>query len=126
MLKNTLSDSKNKFSSAIEDFYRARNKAKMKEIIARFTGEPTDLLSYDVVRSHLKIQGLSMIGLKDIPVDAIVGSLGRYNDFTRDFLPRKDIIKERIMNFYAYKLFASIGHIFYNNNLFINILLLDS
>ena len=95
MFNKYITEPKDQFSSAIDDFYRARNKAKMKEVIARLTGEPTDLLSYDEIRSHLKIQGQSTIGLKDIPVQSIVGSLGRYNDFTRDFLPRKDNTKER-------------------------------
>ena len=29
-------------------------------------------------------------GLKEIPLDAIVGSVGRYADFTRSFLPLQD------------------------------------
>lgn len=82
-------------NSAVQDFYRARNKAMMKEIIARITGESIDLLSYDEVRDKLKVKGVSEKGLRDIQLDAIVGSLGRYNDFTRDFLPRKDTTKDR-------------------------------
>ena len=30
-----------------------------------------------------------------VPLDSIVGSVGRYEDFTRDFLPRRDSDKER-------------------------------
>ena len=82
-------------SSAIQDFHQARSKAMLKEIIARLTGESTHLLSYDEVRQKLKVQGLAERGLKEIPINAIIGSLGRYNDFTRDFLPRKDSIKDR-------------------------------
>jgi nucleotide-binding universal stress UspA family protein len=82
-------------SSAIHDFHQARNKAMLKEIIAHLTGEPTHLLSYDEVRRKMKVQGLAERGLKEIPVNAIIGSLGRYNDFTRDFLPRKDSVKDR-------------------------------
>lgn len=76
-------------SSAIQDFHQARNKAMLKEIIAHLTGEPTSLLSYDDVRRKIKVQGFAERGLKEIPINAIIGSVGRYNDFTRDFLPRR-------------------------------------
>ena len=33
--------------------------------------------------------------LKDIPLDAIVGSVGRYAEFTRSFFPRQDEEKGR-------------------------------
>lgn len=82
-------------SSAIQDFHQARNKAMLKEIIAHLTGEPTSLLSYDDVRRKIKVQGFAERGLKEIPINAIIGSVGRYNDFTRDFLPRKDSAKDR-------------------------------
>ena len=35
------------------------------------------------------------IGVQTIPLDAIVGSVGRYADFTRQFLPRQDSDQER-------------------------------
>ena len=82
-------------STAIEDFRAARTRAALKEILARFTGEPTRLLSYDEVREKLRLQGAAERGLKDIPLDAIVGSVGRYADFTRDFLPLHDSDQER-------------------------------
>ena len=66
----------------------ARRRADLQEILARFTGQNTQLLSFDEVREKLKIQGSAERGVKDIPLDAIVGSVGRYADFTRDFLPR--------------------------------------
>lgn len=78
-----------RLSSAISDFRRARNRANLKEIIARFTGDSVELLSYDEVRKKLRPLGSSDRGLQDIPLDAIVGSVGRYSDFTRDFLPRE-------------------------------------
>lgn len=81
--------------SAVNDFYRARNQATLKEIIARFSGKSTELLSYEDVRQMLRAKRSIERGLQDIPLDAIVGSVGRYSDFTRDFLPRNDADKER-------------------------------
>ncbi|MGB9668891.1 MAG: universal stress protein, partial [Anaerolineales bacterium] len=83
------------FSTAINEFYRARNQAQLKEIIARVRGESNKLLNYDEVRKRLHAQGAIDRGLKEIPITSIVGSCGRYNDFTRDFLPKKDSIKDR-------------------------------
>jgi len=82
-------------SSAIQDFHRARNQAKLQQIAARLTGKPSDLLSYEDVRRKLKARAGGTRTLKTIPLDAIVGSVGRYNDFTRTFLPRQDSDEER-------------------------------
>lgn len=90
-----MENQQHEYSAAINDFYRARNQAQIQEIIARLRGSSNQLLNYDEVRKRLRAQGSMDRGLKDIPIHAIVGSLGRYNDFTRDFLPKKDTIKDR-------------------------------
>lgn len=82
-------------ANAIEDFRRARNQADLKELLSLLTGESNQLLSYDDVRKMLKLQGGLDRGVQDIPLDAIVGSVGRYTDFTRDFLPRREVQPER-------------------------------
>jgi nucleotide-binding universal stress UspA family protein len=85
----------NQFISAKEDFRRARQKAALQEIVARLTGKSTALLSYEEVARKLRAAGQASRGLKEIPLDAIVGSVGRYVDFTRDFLPRQDSDEQR-------------------------------
>ncbi len=82
-------------STAIADFRRARSQADLKELISRITGEQTQLLSFDEVKQKLRLQTSADIGLRDIPLTSIVGSVGRYTDFTRDFLPRREIRPER-------------------------------
>lgn len=79
-----------KFGSAIEDFYRARRQAALEQILAYFTGASLDLLSYEDIRRQFPIQGQIERGLQEIPLAAIVGSVGRYRDFTRTFLPRNE------------------------------------
>ena len=81
--------------AAIADFRRARNQADLQEMLARLKGESTQLLSYDDVRKKLKLQSISERGLREIPLEHIVGSVGRYTDFTRDFLPRREIDANR-------------------------------
>jgi nucleotide-binding universal stress UspA family protein len=83
------------FSAALHDFHRARRKAALQEMMARLTGKSADLLSFEDVRQKLKARGTTARQLKDIPLDAIVGSVGRYADFTRSFLPRQDSDQER-------------------------------
>jgi nucleotide-binding universal stress UspA family protein len=75
---------------AIDDFKRMRFRAKVEQVLARLKGESADLLEYDQVRKQLRARGQVRRGLQDVPIDAIVGSVGRYTDFTRSFLPRLD------------------------------------
>ena len=81
--------------SAMQDFRRARRQAALEQIMARLTGRSADLLSYEEVHRKLKAKGGGRRELKEIPLDAIVGSVGRYADFTRSFLPRQDSDQER-------------------------------
>jgi nucleotide-binding universal stress UspA family protein len=81
--------------TAVNDFYRVRSQADLREIIARFSGKSTELLSYEEVRQKLRAYKGSEQGLKDIPLNAIIGSVGRYSDFTRDFLPKSNVNRDR-------------------------------
>jgi nucleotide-binding universal stress UspA family protein len=63
--------------------------------MAFLTGQSTTLLSYEEVRQKLKGREVGERKLKEIPLKAIVGSVGRYSDFTRSFLPRRDSDESR-------------------------------
>jgi hypothetical protein len=47
------------------------------------------------VRQRLRLRDERYLGLRDIEIDKIVGSVGRYRDFTRDFLPRTNSVRSR-------------------------------
>jgi nucleotide-binding universal stress UspA family protein len=81
--------------AAVNDFHRARRKAAMEELTARLRGESLDLIAYEDIRQRLKASSQRDKGLQDIPIDAIVGSVGRYTDFNRHFLPRQKIDAQR-------------------------------
>jgi nucleotide-binding universal stress UspA family protein len=81
--------------SAIHDFRRARSRAQLEQVMARLTGASTELLNYEEVRQKLKGTRTTSRGLQYIPIGAIVGSVGRYADFTRSFLPRQDADESR-------------------------------
>ena len=91
-----------KFTTAIEDFQTAHRRADVKEIMSFFTGKKLDLLSYDEVRAKLQAHQYSDKGLQDIPLNSIIGSVGRYTDFTRDFLPRRKSDEERWARVYEF------------------------
>jgi len=83
------------FTQAVLDFRRARSQANRERLRARLRGESADLLSYEQVRQMLKGKIGSAVELKEIPLDAIVGSAGRYADFTRSFMPLQDTDEAR-------------------------------
>jgi nucleotide-binding universal stress UspA family protein len=86
------------YHAAIQDFQSAHLRAKLQGVLARVTGRSNELLSYEDVASKLKLQGRSDKGTQSIPVDAIIGSVGRYTDFTRTFLPRRAGDQQRWAN----------------------------
>jgi nucleotide-binding universal stress UspA family protein len=80
---------------AIEDFRQARRQAAVQDLLGRLSGRPNELLAYDEIRRQLRATNLRSAGLRDIPLEAIVGSVGRAKDFTRDFWPRNDSYEQR-------------------------------
>jgi nucleotide-binding universal stress UspA family protein len=87
--------------AADKRFDRARRQAFIESVLGQLRGQPTSLLSFDDVRESLGLVPTSDRGLNEIPLDKIVGSVGRYRDFTRTFLPRDPSIRERWKRIYA-------------------------
>lgn len=83
------------YQRSINDFRSARQQAAMESVVGRLTGKSTELLSFDDVAKKLKVLSHSERGIRDIPVAAIVGSVGRYTDFSRSFLPKQESDAER-------------------------------
>lgn len=85
------------FIHALEDYKQARRQAAVQELLGRITGtnDRNRLLSYEDVRKKLQAIEKSSQHLAEIPLDAIVGSVDRYHDFTRRYLPRKSINRGR-------------------------------
>ncbi len=76
--------------SALQDFRSARFKADLQGVLDRLSGQERDLLPYEEVRRKLRGVETAVQRREDIPLDAIVGSVGRYGDFNRAFLPLKN------------------------------------
>ncbi|MBE9525048.1 MAG: universal stress protein [Chloroflexi bacterium] len=84
------------YQLALRDFHQARKQAVMQQVLSRLRGNATELLCFDEVRQQLRSTGITIKhGLQEIPLDKIVGSVARYDDFTREFLPKRDTDEER-------------------------------
>jgi len=83
---------------AFDDFDRAHRKAFWRKVTAWLTKEPNHLLPFDEVRENMPIKGQHYLGLQQVPIERIVGSLGRYKDFDRVFLPIQSHTRDRWVN----------------------------
>jgi len=77
------------------DFAHARFKSFWNRILSILGGQPTTLLSYDEVKEKLHVGGPIYRGIRSVEVKKIIGSLNRYHQFDRAFLPLEDQIANR-------------------------------
>jgi hypothetical protein len=80
------------------DFERARNKAIRNDLVAAVSGRENKLLPFHELRKRLSPEGESYRGLQTVPISQIVGSMDRFQDFDRRFLPRKKSTQGRWKN----------------------------
>ena len=92
---NTLNSSLFLNNVAKSDFEKALRKKFWRSFWTWFTQTDNNLLPFDEIRKKLPFQGQHDLGMKQILLDKIVGSVGRYHDFDRAFLPRYNFLKER-------------------------------
>ena len=77
------------------DWRNARRKVLYQEVVCLIKRCSVDLLSFEDVRSGLHLNQRIPRGLQEIPLDNIRGSVGRFDDFTSAYFPRKDHMRER-------------------------------
>jgi hypothetical protein len=80
------------------DFQRALFKSFMNRVWDSLSGQRTTLLSYDDIKEKLHIGGPIYRGVQTVRVDQIAGSLNRYHEFDRVFLPASDKLATRWQN----------------------------
>jgi hypothetical protein len=74
--------------TAAQKFERARSRNFVRTLLRLFSQKPDDtLLSFDQVNEILRSRQEIDRGTQMIPIRSIVGSVGRYRDFDRAFLP---------------------------------------
>ena len=79
------------------DFIRARRRARLRAVVARFRREHASnrLLSFDEIKRELVADNRLYRGTRVVDVDGIVGSVGRWRDFDRSFLPARASMGDR-------------------------------
>ena len=82
-------------ANTAEDFRDARRRAALENIWSTLTGSSKHLIQFQQVEEQLQYGQSKKLGLVDIPLDSIVGSVSRPNDFTRKFFPREAVDPSR-------------------------------
>ena len=83
---------------ADSEFDTALRRGFWRSVLNWFNKRNNNLLPFDEVRKVLPIHGQYYAGLHEIQLDKVVGSVARYNDFDRAFLPRQRHIRQRWIN----------------------------
>jgi len=76
-------------------FDDARRAATVHSLLRILARQSTTLVPFHEVRSRLENAPVIPRGTQIIALDAVVGSVERYRDFTAEFLPRTDALRER-------------------------------
>lgn len=82
------------FNQAKHEVERARFASDIRDMVAVLRRQPNELLPFDWVR-HLSPEGEHTLGLQTIEVDHIIGSVDRYREFDRHYLPKEKHLDER-------------------------------
>ncbi|MCK9191339.1 MAG: transcriptional regulator [Sphaerochaetaceae bacterium] len=82
-------------SQSQDDFSSAKNRARFQVLLSKLKWENSDLLSLYEVTKLIKPKGETYKGMQTIPIDQIIGSEGRFRDFSKAFYPKKDLLKDR-------------------------------
>ena len=94
-------DTKIRYMEGRNAFQSARGQAFWQDMISLLRGKPAELLSFDEIKTRLRLREESYRGLQEVPLDRIVGSVGRYRDFTASFLPKNAKMQDRWSRVYA-------------------------
>ncbi|TVQ29030.1 MAG: transcriptional regulator [Spirochaetaceae bacterium] len=81
--------------TANSDFSKAKTRATISKLMSMLNPAQQEMLSLREVRETLRPRGEAYRGLQVVDISRIVGSEGRYADFTRQFLPRHEHLRHR-------------------------------
>lgn len=88
-------NSKSPKDAANENFSNARLRAFFKSVYSRLKREDDCLPSLHDVLDITKAKNERYLGIQYIPLDNIIGSEGRYEDFNKSFFPKRDALQSR-------------------------------
>ncbi len=85
-------------NQAEHDFARARQKAWMESLKNIVNPEAGELLSFHDIKKILKPDKETYLGMQSVDISRIVGSEDRYQDFSRQFFPKREHLRQRWMS----------------------------
>jgi hypothetical protein len=77
------------------DFSRAYMRGFWRSIFSMISKTNNELLPFDEVMQYIPLRGKHYLGTKQIETSKIIGSVNRYQDFDRVFLPRQTNTRSR-------------------------------
>jgi hypothetical protein len=84
-------------SLLVDKFYALQTLARRESLWAKLTGQSTKLAKFPE-QAPRKSPNRTFIGMRDIPIEQIVGTLNRHSDFDHKFRPLKSYLRERWVN----------------------------
>jgi hypothetical protein len=75
---------------ALKDYEEARSRANRQRILSYILRRRNNLLSLDELTKCVQITNQHSLGIQVVPIEQIVGSLGRTRDFDNQFQPLGD------------------------------------
>ncbi len=88
-------DSNSNLQISDNRFNQAKTRAVLSRVFSILNPEKTEMLSFYDIKNLIKPKAEFYMGVKSIPLDKVVGSEGRYHDFNRAFLPKKEHLRNR-------------------------------
>jgi len=85
----------NSNQQSTNDFSKAYIRGFWRSIFSHIRKTDNNLLPFDEVMQHLPLRGTHYVGTMQIETDKIIGSVNRYQDFDRVFLPRQRNTRSR-------------------------------
>lgn len=82
-------------NTTYEDFEKAKRRGQMQSLMSGLAWRNSNLLSLYDVTKLIKPKGETYRGIQTIPVSKIIGSEGRYHDFSLAFYPKKEMLRGR-------------------------------
>ena len=82
-------------AQSAKDFAKAQQLTFLERCLNLFRRRSNDLLSFEAVKKSLKLRNPVERGLQEIELEKIVGSVGKFREFSRTFLPKNYWTEER-------------------------------
>lgn len=85
----------NSITASNHEFESAMFVSLLKNLKYLLVGRNNELLSFEKIKKGFGLYKRNNLGVKPVSVDDIIGSIDRYNDFDRYFLPKKAHLQRR-------------------------------